>query len=51
MEWTIKAYHWKDGSNHMVQWASGLSHSHAAKMFKQLHDRKEFAMITMKENK
>tara|TARA_R110000868_G_scaffold319821_2_gene580800 strand:+ start:302 stop:466 length:165 start_codon:yes stop_codon:yes gene_type:complete len=45
--WTINAYTFKAGYYQLAEFASGLSHFHADKFFKQLRDTNKFAKLEM----
>ena len=45
--WTINAYTFKNGYYQLAEFASGLSHAHADKFFKQLREKNIFAKIEM----
>jgi hypothetical protein len=45
--WTINAYTFNAGYYQLAEFASGLSHAHADKFFKQLREKNLFAKIEM----
>lgn len=45
--WSVTAYKIVNGKESLVQWASGFSHFHAQKYFKQLRNTNEFSKLHM----
>ena len=45
--WTINAYTFNAGYYQLAEFASGLSHAHADKFFKQMRETNRFAKIEM----
>jgi hypothetical protein len=45
--WVVQAYTFKGGYYQLAEFASGLSHRHAADSFKRWHDTNKFAKLEM----